>query len=255
MRALAYLVCVGAVACTAPIGQHHHVDGGTDSGFHFGDAPPQDAPGTPRSCKEAYDRGGATDGLLTIDPDGPDGSGAEMQVYCDQTTGGGGWMLVMVSGFTNYGNFSNGGNAMSPHPTWTASGGTPTSTSLPTNPTQLGAMDFAQWATFGSEFMVTSSINHWITCTPGTGSLVTETQGTVNCTVVKNVPTACQNVAPDHFFKGPTGPELTRGTNGGLYYYFDSATNGYWPTHDPCGQNQTNQLKGATNPVTAIYLR
>src|SRR5215813_12356563 len=135
-------------ACV-PDRPHEHLDAGPDARHHLRDG---DSP-LPRSCGEALAAGMTTSGIVTI---APDGSG-QLDVYCDMTTAGGGWMLVWVTGFTDYANFSNGSNAITPRPTWTfAQANTPTSTTLPTSPDTLGALDYAQWAKFGSEFLVTS---------------------------------------------------------------------------------------------------
>lgn len=47
----------------------------------------------PVSCRDALARGATSSGLYEIDPDG-NGPVAPFDVYCDQTTSGGGWMLV-----------------------------------------------------------------------------------------------------------------------------------------------------------------
>ena len=191
-------------------------------------------------------------GVYWIDPNG--GShGNAFQTYCDQQTDGGGWTLVWSYTFTAYSSFTSGGNAVTPRPSWTASGAnTRVSTTVPLSETHYEAMNFALWRTIGKEFLIKSNINNWIACKEGTSSLVQLKPGSITCKLVKQVSKQCSGVVPKSLALDSRGPYLSSSS---LYYYFDSSTSGSSPTHDPCGKNQANQLKGVANPHGNIFIR
>ena len=83
--------------------------------------------------------------------------------------------------------------------------------------------------------------------------------GDINCTIIKHVTNTCKDTpAPSLFGNGlDFGPMFFIHENGlyYLYYYFDTLTEYQWPVHDPCGQEELNQLNGVAEPHGNIFIR
>ena len=191
-------------------------------------------------------------GVYWIDPDGGSHENA-FQAFCDQQTDGGGWTLVWSYTFTAYSDFRSGANAVTPRPSWTASGAnTRVSTTVPLSETHYEAMNFALWRTIGKEFLIKSNINNWIACKEGTGSLVQQKTGSITCKLVKQVSEQCAGVLPTSLTVHNYGLYISASS---IYFYFDGNTSRDWPTHDPCGTTKTNQLTNVANPHGNIFVR
>ena len=127
------------------------------------------------------------------------------------------------------------------------------STQVPLTDKQLGALDFNQWKQIGEEFLMTSNISNWVSCALKVGNLVKWLSGEVTCCLVKQVVSLCTGTLPYKLLiPAKYGPALSTDR---FYYCYDGSTASHWPTHDPCGKNQANQIKGVADPRGAIYIR
>ena len=175
-------------------------------------------------------------------------------VYCDMVTQGGGWTLVYKYTFTNYSNYSEETNAITPRPDWSASAADVPISTQPPSLDNLGAISYQYWKDIGADFLITSSINDWIVCSPIDASIVYEHDGYIDCVNILSVAPDCEGIAPDYMDWGMCGPRLKSETS---FYRFDGSISDCYPTHDPCndGSSTLHHKKGVADPGGAIYLR
>ena len=146
-------------------------------------------------------------------------------------------------------------NHISPSPNWPVNQppDPPVSTSAPLSEDVTGALNFNLWKEIGTDFLVKSNINNWISCSEDGGSFVSQKDGGLNCKVQKIiVPGNCDQVKPNRFVKLPKGPALFANDT---YYYFDTSVIDGFPTADPCGNKSTNNLEAVHDPSGWIYIR
>ena len=180
-------------------------------------------------------------------------------------TDGGGWTLVWAYTFTDFSNFASGSNAVSPWPTFPNKGfaEVPVSSTPPRGKVDFNALDFTLWRVIGEDFLVTSNINHWISCRPGSGSLVGWTDGSIDCRNIKNVSSKCLGNCPTKI-RLLTGHAIFRlydasfpYVSSGNFFYFEGHTVNYWPPHDSCSgsSKKPGVLDPAGTPYGNLYIR
>ena len=163
--------------------------------------------------------------------------------------------------FTDYDDFEENSNAITPRPNWQVDpdADVPISTTPPLSETDYNAMDFSQWKQLGRQVLIKSNINNWFVCHPGTGSLVDWQEGDVSCWLVKRVAKKCKDniSAPSKFSPSEGyGPAFHTGYwASDSYYYFDGYTDFNWPSHDPCGTNHWHQERNVDDPHGNIFIR
>ena len=148
----------------------------------------------------------------------------------------GGWTLVYSYTFTNYSNFYDASNAVTPRPNWPANqSDVNISETVPLSESSLGAINFTLWKDIGEEFIIKSNISNWFACKPEQdgGSIVQAKKGTLACRNIKSVVTTCSNNLTDEPIKimwTGYGPRLDGKS---VIVRFDGSTSEAIPTHNP----------------------
>ena len=113
--------------------------------------------------------------------------------------------------------FNSANNFLSPSPDWSykpTNPNFPISKSSPLSEDELGSMEYELWKEIGDNFMIKSTVNNWLVCSPDGGSLVNMVNGGISCNVTKVVVAGnCEDVTPNF------------NSNGRI---FDSSENGEW---------------------------
>ena len=176
-------------------------------------------------------------------------------------TDGGGWTLVWAYTFTDFSNYGSGSNAITPWPTFPNKryAEVPISSTPPKGKGDFNATNFSLWKEIGKDFLITSNINHWISCRPGSGSLVGWTGGSIVCRNIKNVSSRCPGNCPTKIkvvsnhphvlLYGSTFSQSEQSSD--VFFYFEGYTGRYWPAHDPCSTD--SKTPGVVNPVGTPY--
>ena len=83
-------------------------------------------------------------------------------------------------------------------------------------------------------------------------------EGPVQCKLVKSAATVVLTTVPTYWGQSePVGVGLYLSSSlfSTYYFYEGYTTTNNWPTHDPCGTNQANQLTMVANPYGQIWVR
>lgn len=132
----------------------------------------------------------------------------------------------------------------------------PISTTPPLHELDFNAVDFSLWKKLGQEIFIKNSLNNWLVCSPNGGSFVDWKPGSISCKITNKIAgTHCVDGSPPTDFRLKNcGPQLLRDKRN--YYFFVSCTKkNKWPTHDPCGENNDNNLKNVKDPHGSIFVR
>ena len=144
-----------------------------------------------------------------------------------------------------------------PGPNWSRKDPSlPYSTTVPASEDDTGVMDYSLWSEIGDTFMVKSNITNWFKCSPNGGSLVTLTQGSLDCSIVKHLvddESLCGSVVvPYHLQMETCAPAVFTNSH---YFFFESRDTHCWPVADPCGRAQQNHIQSVNDPAGWLYLK